>query len=501
MAKPVLGIDFGMSNTSAAWIDDAGTVRAIPMRDDGSFSMPTVVWYDGKGNVLAGQNAREMALADPENTIYAFKRFLGRRYASDFVHRQKDRFPYKIVAGPDGDVAFESHGRVRPIRETTFHVLSRVLELAQAQLSTIGSRESFEECVLTVPAHASFRQRRALRQSAEMAGLEVKAILNEPTAAALFAQRTTGAEDMVLVFDLGGGTFDCTLLTAKRGLMEVVATSGDGELGGTDFDNKLVDLLVEGYKDQSGLDLRTDSVVMQRLAFAAERAKIQLSTDERAHIAVRCVASTGGGSFVSLERDLTRLDLENAVGPLIERTLGLCDEMIEKSKRKRENVGTLLFVGGQTRMPAIRKRLGSAFRMDEKRQPDPDLAVASGAALFGKGLHMMTDVAPMSIGFMVPGGASQEVIAPSSVVPCVRKVPLTRPAAGPLVIAIYEAVSSTATEREMLGSAKLDPMWLQLHQGPLFLEARMNREYELELAAATADGARIALKLVGPGGK
>ena len=167
MAKPVLGIDFGMSNTSAAWIDDEARVRAIPMRDDGSFSMPTVVWYDGKGNVLVGQSAKEMALADPQNTIYGFKRFIGRRYASDFVHRLKDRLPYRIVAGPDGDVAFESHGRVRPISETTFHVINRVLELAQAQLTTLGSRDSFEECVLTVPAHASFRQRRALRLSAE----------------------------------------------------------------------------------------------------------------------------------------------------------------------------------------------------------------------------------------------------------------------------------------------------------------------------------------------
>jgi molecular chaperone DnaK len=489
--KPVLGIDFGTSNTSAAWTDDEGRVRAVPMRDDGSTSMPTVVWYDGKGNFLAGQSAQEMALADPENTIYSFKRFLGRRYESDFVNRLKDRVPYRIVAAPDGGVAVESHGRVRPIAETTFHVISRVLELAQAHLHA----SSFEECVLTVPAHATFRQRRALRQAAEMAGLDVKAILNEPTAAALFAQRATGPEETVLVFDLGGGTFDCTLLTSMRGRMKVIATSGDAELGGVDFDNKIVDLLIAKYHEKTGLDIRCDSVVMQRLAFAAERAKIQLSTELSAHIAVRCIAGTAGGGFMSLERELMRSELETAVSGLIERALGLCDEMVERAHKKREDVGTLLFVGGATRMPAVRQRLMGAFQLDANRQPDPDLAVASGAALFGKWLHMMTDVAPMSIGFMMPGGASQEIMAPSSVVPCVRKVPLTRPTEGPLVIAVYEAVSSTSTEREMLGSAQVDPQWLQIHPGPLVLEARMNGEYELELWASAEDGARIAVKL------
>jgi molecular chaperone DnaK len=487
VGKPVLGIDFGTTNTTAAWADEAGVVRAVPLRDDGNPTMPTVVWYDGKGGVLAGQSALEMALSDPDHTIYGFKRFLGRRYASDFVHRLKDRFPYKIVPGPDGDVAFECHGRVRPIVETTFHVLQRVSELANA-----SARRPLEEVVLTVPAHASFRQRRALRQAAEMAGLEVVAILNEPTSAALFAQRQM-PDDLVLVFDLGGGTFDCTLLIARSGLLQVLATSGDGFLGGNDFDSKIVDEIVNQYQERTGSDLRTDRVVMQRLGFAAEQAKIKLSQEERAVIAVRCIAGVGTG-FVSIERGLPRPELEALVAPLIERALGLCDEMLEKAKKKRGDVGAILFVGAQTRMPALRKRLIGAFKYDENRQPDPDLAVAQGAALFANGLHIMTDVAPMSIGFMVPGGMSQEIIAPSSIVPCVRKISLQRPVRGPLVMAFYEAVASTSTEREMLGSVKIEELWLQLHQGPLFLEARMNREYALELQAVTADGAKLALK-------
>ena len=487
MGKAVLGIDFGTTNTSAAWSDESGQVRPVPLRDDGKLSMPTVVWYDGKGGVLTGQNALEMALADPMHTIYGFKRFLGRRFASDFVNRLRDRFPYQIVPGPDGDVAFECHGHVRPIVETTFHIFQRVSELANAT-----SKRTLEECVLTVPAHASFRQRRALRQAAEMAGLDVLAVLNEPTSAALFAQRHM-PDDLVLVFDLGGGTFDCTLLQARSGLLQVLATNGDGFLGGNDFDSRIVDVIVQQYKDATNSDLRADPIVMQRLAFAAESAKIKLSTEERAVIAVRCIAGTSTG-FVSIERGLPRPELEALIAPLVERALGLCDEMVTKAKKPRADVGCILFVGAQTRMPYLRKRLSSVFRYDETRQPDPDMAVASGAALFANGLHIMTDVAPMSIGFMTPAG-SQEIITPSSVVPCVRKISLTRPAKGPLVMAFYEAVSTSSTEREVLGTARVDELWMQLHQGPLFLEARMNREYELELTAVTADGARAPLKL------
>ena len=490
MGKPVLGIDFGTTNTAAAWSDEQGNVHPVPLQDNGKTSMPTVVWYDGRGGVLSGQSAMEMALTDPDHTIYGFKRFLGRRYASDFVHRQRQRFPYKIVPGPDGDVAFECHGRIRPIVETTFHVIQRVSELANA-----SARRTLEEVVVTVPAHASFRQRRALRQAAEMAGLDVVAILNEPTSAALYAQRQM-PDDLILIFDLGGGTFDCTLLQARSGLLQVLATSGDAFLGGNDFDAKIVDVIIQQYKDATGTDLRGDRIVMQRLGFAAEQAKIKLSADERAVIAVRCIAGTSTG-FVSIERGLPRLELENLAAPLIERALGLCDEMLEKAKKKRSDVGCILFVGAQTRMPALRKRLTSVFKYEASRQPDPDLAVAQGAALFANGLHIMTDVAPMSIGFMMPGVGTQEIIVPSSVVPCVRKISLTRPPRGPLVMAFYEAVDSTSTEREMLGTVRVDELWLQLHQGPLFLEARMNREYELELAAVTADGARMQLKLGG----
>jgi molecular chaperone DnaK len=488
MGRAVLGIDFGTTNTTAAWSDEGGVVRPIPLRDDGSLSMPTVVWYDGKGGALTGYSAREMALADPVHTIYGFKRFLGRRYASDFVQRIRDRFPYKIVPAPDGDVAFDTHGQVRTIVETTFHIIKRVSELAN-----VTSRRTLEECVLTVPAHSSFRQRRALKQAAEMAGLDVAAILNEPTAAALYAQRQM-PDDLVLVFDLGGGTFDCTLLQAKAGLLQVLATSGDGFLGGNDFDARIVDTIVGQYYERTGSDLRADPIVMQRLGFAAEQAKIKLSTEERAVIGVRCIAGTSTG-FVSIERGLPRIELEALVAPLIERALGLCDEMLQKAKKTRRDVGCILFVGAQTRMPALRRRLTDVFRYDATRQPDPDLAVAQGAALFANGLHIMTDVAPMSIGFMQAGGSTQEVITPSSVVPCVRKLSLTRPPRGPLVMAFYEAVSSTSTEREMLGTVRVDEMWLQYHQGPLFLEARMNREYGLDLQAVTADGARLQLKL------
>ena len=489
---PVLGIDFGTTNTTAAWIDPAGQLRFVDVRD-GVRTLPTAVWYDGKGGVLVGAAAREQALDEPRDTVFGWKRFLGRRYASDFVHRHKDRFSYAVVEAKDGSAAVHVRGAVRPLEEPTFHVVNRIVELANA-----AAGKGFELCVLTVPAHFGYRQRASLRKAAEMAGLEVKAMINEPTAAALCFLQTTGVEDTFLVFDLGGGTFDATLVSVKRGLIEILATSGDAFLGGADFDARLVDLLVDRYAAEKGVDLRTDPIVMQRLAFAAERAKIELSAAERARVVVRG-ASVSGGAFADLAYDVTRRELETATAPLVEKCLGICEDLLVRAGRKSDTVAGLLFVGGQTRMPALRRRLVEKFRFDPDRQPDPEMAVCAGAAILGRGLHVMVDVVPMSLGVMLAGGVTQEIIAPSSVVPCVRRLPLARPAnaAHPIFAAFYEATSSTATERDLVGTVRIEADWLKQHAGDVTLEVRMGREFDLQLIAHCA-GVRLPLELQAP---
>jgi molecular chaperone DnaK len=490
-ANPVLGIDFGTSNTGAAWVDAKGLVRLMPVKD-GVSTLPSAAWFDKKGTVLIGQAAKEMALTDPQATIYSWKRFLGRKFQSDFVYRQKDRFPYELCAGPDGLCAVKVHGEIRTLEEVTFQVINRVLELSQA-----AAGHPFEECVLTVPAHAGFKQRRALRAAAEMAGLEVTSMINEPTAAAFSVLLLHAQEGTFLVFDLGGGTLDCTLLSMWQGLVQVLAADGDLFLGGNDFDAKLVDAIVEQHLNEKRVDLRTDPIVMQRLSLAAEHAKIRLSSEDPARVTVRAISAptkTGEIGFTNLDMPVSRAFLEQATASLVEKAVGIARNVIEKKTSAMGKLDGIIFVGGMTRMPLLRRRLHDVIPAPAVSGSDPDTAVCIGAAELGRGRHVVMDVVPMSIGMMVPGGISTEVVSPSSVVPCTRKMPIPRPAGPqPLVLAFYEAVSSTATEREMLGTAKADPGWLAHNPGELTLEIKLDKNLELSAVLRCRNGAMLQL--------
>ncbi len=480
MTAPVLGIDFGTTNTSAAWVDGDGQLHNVPMRP-GVFSFPSAVFYDSGGAVLVGQSAKDMAHSNPAATVHGWKRFLGRPFVSDFVYRHKDRVPYRLCGGPDGLCAVHVHGQVRTLQDVTSEVFSRVVELANAAAGV-----EFERAVLTVPAHASFRQRRATRAAAEMAGLDVVAMMNEPTAAAFCVIGEQQRQGTFLVFDLGGGTCDATLLSMWQGLVQVIGTAGDMFLGGEDFDNRLVDVFADYAKHNKGVDVAADPIVMQRLTFAAENAKIQLSTEQTARLVVRAIGATEAG-FVDLDLAVKRGLLEQSCAGMMEKAAALAKGAIDNAKTAVTMEG-VVFVGGMTRMPALRKRVCDVLGAGPILGVNPDLAVSAGAARAGRAEHVIMDVMPLSIGFMLAGGASLEVVPPSSVIPCSRRVALPRPATGPLSLAFFEAVNATATEREILGTARIDAAWLLQNPGPLVVEVQVDRDLAVTLRLHTDAG-------------
>jgi len=489
--KPVLGIDFGTTNTAAAWVDANGTMQIVPVREDANV-LPSVVAFKRGAQPLVGHAARELIVDDPANTIHGVKRFLGRRFLSDFVGRNRARYVFKLVEGSDGMTAVEIGGEVIPLEDVAFHILARIVELAH-----IAAGTQFEECVISVPANYTFRQRQVIRRVAERL-LSVKAMINEPTAAALFFAKGAGVEERVLVYDLGGGTFDATLLKLHEGLVEVLATGGDAFLGGMDFDLRIVESLLERFENDRGVALHNDVVVTQRIQFAAERAKIALSTDEQTNIRVPCVAMQGD-SFLDLQSALNRRELETLSAPLVERTIGICEQILARAGMKPADLSETVLVGGMTRMPALRDRLSQVFPVNARRRIDPDVAVAVGAALHGNGAQRLVDVISVPIGVMIPGAAPEEAVRQSTPLPAVRRVKVGRPPEGrPLNMIFFEAVDMTSIDRDILGNVQVPADWLASNHGDLALEVRMSASFELSIFVHATEGGRLPLELMAP---
>jgi molecular chaperone DnaK len=488
-----VGIDFGTSNSAAAWVDDKGKVRVTAIRE-GVYLLPSVAWYGPQGHALVGQPARQQIVDDPENTIFGFKRFLGRRFSSPFVHEHKDAFAYRLVPDARGICAVELRGQVKPLEDVAVDVLKRLLELAAVSLG-----QQVEEVVLTVPAHAGFAQRAALRSAAKRAGVRVKGMVNEPTAASMFyAQRHKGHDRTILVFDLGGGTFDATLLALVSGTVKVLATGGDAFLGGADFDAAIVDWLVERFQARHGVPLRDEPVAMQRLLMAAEAAKIELSRVEEVRIRVPCVAIVDD-RFLDLEDVLTRNELEWLTRKLVARTVQTCRDLLRQAQLEPIAVDEIVFVGGMTRMPVIRQQLGDIFTINPDNKLHPDLAVVVGAALLGSGDQSLIDVHAMTVGVNIPGAAPLELVPANTPVPAVRRVPLPRPPSDrTFVIGLYEAVDATSLERDVLGTARVEPGWLTKNSGALTLEAFLGADSELSLFLDAEGGQKLPLELKPP---
>ncbi len=479
MSGPILGIDFGTTNTAAAWFDEAGKLRLVRVTDK-SVILPSVVWFHAQDKTLVGHGARTQIVDDPRHTVFGAKRFLGRRFNSEYVARHKDRFAFEIVEGADGYCGVYVYSHVKPMTEVAFHVISQILVHAN---HTRG--RPFTECVLTVPAHASVRTRDAVRLAAERAGLTVRAIVNEPTAAALYYANLRSPQQRVLVFDLGGGTFDATLMSVESRVVKVLATGGDAFLGGADFDDRIVEWLAERFLEKEGLDLRQNKVVMQRLAFAAETAKIALSREEGTRIRIPCIAQRGG-AFVDLDETLTRTQMEALCFGLIERAAAACDDVLTRAGLGAGDVDELVLVGGQTRMPAIRARLADFQRFSSEKDVHPELGVAIGAAILGRniarGLPGLQDVVPMPLSVMLPGGATHEVIAANTPVPCTRELPLEGlpPWNAPVPVAIFESLDATSVDREILGTVQVGPEWRVGNVGTPRLALTVGQDFVLK---------------------
>jgi molecular chaperone DnaK len=496
--RPILGIDFGTTNTSAAWFDRTGKLRIVPVGDK-SHILPSVVWYPGKDKFLVGVHARQQIIDDPKHTVFGSKRFLGRRFQSEFVSRHKDRFAFELVEWANGTCAVKIYDQVKPLTEVAFHIIQQMVTLANH-----AAGEPFEECVLTVPAHASFGQRQATREAAERTGIRVRAIVNEPTASALYYANLRNPEQTVLVFDLGGGTFDATLLSIRNRVLKVLATGGDAFLGGANFDEAIVRNLVQLFERQHGINLEENKVVMQRLLFAAESAKIALSGNEKTQMRVPVIAQHDG-KFIDFEFTISRPQLEQWCFQLIERTAAACDDVLKRAGMTPKDIDEMVMVGGQTRTPAIQQRFALYRKAEADRRVHPELGVAVGAAVLGRNLQYprgvgLADVVPVPIGIMRPGLGTQEVIGANTPVPCTKTIPLQSlpPKGSMLIIGIYEALEATAVERELLGTVRVGGEWRAANPGTPTLEMKMGEDFSLSVALIAENGQRTNLEIMAP---
>jgi molecular chaperone DnaK len=417
MGERIIGIDLGTTNSCVAVLED-GEARVVP-NPEGARTTPSVVAVSDKGEQLVGQIAKRQAITNPTNTVYAAKRLIGRKFDDREVRELAKFLPYDIVAADNGDAWVSIDGRRYSPSEIGAAILRMLKESAEAYVG-----EPITRAVITVPAYFDDAQRQATKDAGKIAGLEVERIINEPTAATLAygLGRSDEGSKTVAVYDLGGGTFDISILELRDGAFEVLATSGDTFLGGEDFDNAIVDYVAATFKAEHGVDLRADKLAKQRLKEAAEKAKHELSWSLETDINLPFIAAVKGQP-VHLEMSLTRRKLEELTRGLIERTLGPCKTALADAELDADAIDELLLVGGQTRMPLVVTLVGEFFGRPPNSGVNPDEVVACGAAIQGgilegevKGVVLL-DVVPLNIGVETAGGVFTTLIPKGTTIP------------------------------------------------------------------------------------
>ena len=454
MAKAV-GIDLGTTNSVVAVME--GGKPTVIINSDGSRLTPSVVAFTKAGERLVGQIAKRQAVLNPENTIYSAKRFIGRRYPE--VQSEIKNVPYKVVAGPNDAVRFEIMGKQYAPEEISALVLRKLADDAAKYLG-----EKVNDAVITVPAYFNDAQRQATKDAGKIAGLNVLRIINEPTAAALAYGLDKKKNETIMVFDLGGGTFDVSILDVGDGVFEVHATAGDGHLGGDDFDKRLVDWIAEEFKRDQGIDLRKDRQALQRLTEAAEKAKIELSSAVETTISLPFVTADASGPK-HLEMKLTRAKFEQLTADLVERCVGPVKQALADAKITERDIDEVILVGGSTRIPAVQAMVRRLTGGKEPNQSvNPDEVVAIGAAIQAGVLSgevknvVLLDVTPLSLGVETLGGVTTKLIERNTTVP-VRKSETFSTAAdnqSAVDIHVLQGERELARDNRTLGNFRLE---------------------------------------------
>jgi molecular chaperone DnaK len=409
----VIGIDLGTTNSCVAVMEGA-EARVIPNREGGR-TTPSVVAFTKAGERIAGLVAKRQAITNPENTIFSIKRFMGRRF--DEVPEESKIVPYKVVRGENGEVRISIMDRLYAPPEISAMILQ---ELRHAAEDFLG--EKVEQAVITVPAYFNDSQRQATKDAGKIAGLEVLRIINEPTAASLAYGLDKKKDEKIAVFDLGGGTFDISILEIGEGVFEVRSTNGDTHLGGDDFDQRVIDWVADEFKKLEGIDLRKDRMALQRLKEASEKAKCELSTTMQAGINLPFITADAAGPK-HLDMTLTRSKLEQLVGDLVERTVGPCKQAMKDAGLTPEGIDEVILVGGATRMPLVQETVRSIFGKEPGKGVNPDEVVALGAAIQAGVLAghvkdiVLLDVTPLSLGIETLGGVMTRMIERNTTIP------------------------------------------------------------------------------------